>query len=87
MSWSLSASGSRTAAKRVLDAQKIYGTASEEEQGVFDRVRSMLKEIVDMIPDPSAGPGEAVTIVKASASGHGKQVSSFSVSYEQHALV
>ncbi len=85
MSWSLQAEGTKVGAVRQLDACKIYGTASAEEQAAFDKARAFLKDAIangyECSNSGDANAPKAVTIFKAAASGHGTQITSVSLSY------
>jgi hypothetical protein len=73
VSWSLHAEGTKSGAKRTLNGQKIWGTALAEEQACFDKTREALIGFIDSVEE--AQSTEHATIVTASASGHGTQVS------------
>lgn len=85
MSWSLSAQGTKAGACAQLDSCSIYGTASVEERATFDKARAILKDLIlnhGYECSPESNGRKAETVFKATAAGHGKQITSLSISYE-----
>ena len=71
MSWSLHAEGTKEAVKRELAARTINSTAPDEEKVLFETVRSTLINLAGHAQEVDG----SLTIVRASAGGHGPSVS------------
>ena len=86
MSWSLSATGTRAGVIRQLDKCGIYGKPETEEQAAFEKARGILKDLIlnhgYECGAADADAPKAETVFKASASGHGRQITNLGLSYE-----
>lgn len=83
MSWSVSATGTAEACKRILAGAKLYGSPAAEEQAIFDAAREKLFWMIDNggCPPEHVDPN-ALLIFTVAAAGHGKRVSAMSFKYE-----
>lgn len=83
MSWHIYAVGGKQAALRLardarLLTQAEGGSALAAEKEPFLLAQKMLAELIEAIPDSMSN----FVLVKAQASGFGKQIGSFSVSHD-----
>jgi hypothetical protein len=76
MSWSLSSNGTKDATRRQVLGAKLHGTPSAEETETFEMVRAMFVDMIDSTTDDAESA--YMTVIKLSASGHGKRISAVS---------
>jgi hypothetical protein len=81
MSWTIKGHGTKAGAKRQIAECKVWGEAPPpEEQKVFDRMREILIELVDVLPVPR--DPATILVVRAHASGHSNCCMGFSVAFD-----